>query len=503
MEELLLEAKEKGLFVVNSEQTEDNLEKEYLSRLKEAEELCEHIDPESKPFESKYKAREILDQLLKQLEANKTIASLEKKGDLITKLNIFIANIQLKIGSISWDCEEPHNAQNELEAACQYYFPSLIETINELVGNQDELFSQVDTDPKIAEQLMKAEEITPPEHILSSNKNWMNQKLISESVKCLNLLGILWAGRGQPYKSLFYLLTANYCYSVYRQAELPIGEVLSPISLSGNKELEDAYTHNLFYLAQAYGNMKIPLKSSTYCQQTLQRQLISGLIDLKTSLEWVKNCCGIADFYLAMGQYHACSFALLSAEKVLKEKVIQTLFNELDKQQQADDGSSSTADATAKGPQKHQKPNFVMGNLNAAEIEADLHRRWAIFDVQILRRAADRYKELEAAKSLDIDEAEVNRPYEILPEEAELLSRLGYTKGCTTLEFFKGLLIQLLPFTDVMEVVDFEKARTVFLRSAARIDAAKKYYVLDGKIQYPSSRSFLRLSNSFEFLLIL
>lgn len=183
-----------------------------------------------------------------------------------------------------------------------------------------------------------------------------------------------------------------------------------------------------------------------------------------------------------MGQYHACSFALLSAEKVLKEKVIQTLFSELDKQQQADDGSSSTADATAKGPQKHQKPNFVMGNLNAAEIEADLHRRWAIFDVQILRRAADRYKELEAAKSLDIDEAEVNRPYEILPEEAELLSRLGYTKGCTTLEFFKGLLIQLLPFTDVMEVVDFEKARTVFLRSAARIDAAKKYYVLDGHV---------------------
>ena len=37
------------------------------------------IDEESKPYESKYKARAILDQIIAKLEATRTIASLEKK----------------------------------------------------------------------------------------------------------------------------------------------------------------------------------------------------------------------------------------------------------------------------------------------------------------------------------------------------------------------------------------------------------------------------------------
>ena len=31
---------------------------------------------------------------------------------------------------------------------------------------------------------------------------------------------------------------------------------------------------------------------------------------MKAALEWVKNCCGMADFYLALQHYQCCAFAL-------------------------------------------------------------------------------------------------------------------------------------------------------------------------------------------------
>lgn len=85
------------------------------------------------------------------------------------------------------------------------------------------------------------------------------------------------------------------------------------------EEMESTLTHNLFYLAQAYGNNGNPKLSSYYCQQviiyhlisfnifslnliyfqTLQRQLAAGL-DTKSGIEWVKNCMGMADFHTAL-----------------------------------------------------------------------------------------------------------------------------------------------------------------------------------------------------------
>ena len=43
----------------------------------------------------------------------------------------------MKLGSISWDVEEPHNAQTELEMALDYYFPKLALTINTTLVEED------------------------------------------------------------------------------------------------------------------------------------------------------------------------------------------------------------------------------------------------------------------------------------------------------------------------------------------------------------------------------
>ena len=38
---------------------------------------------------------------------------------------------------VSQQCEEPHNAQTDLDLACEFYFPGLVESINQLTVETD------------------------------------------------------------------------------------------------------------------------------------------------------------------------------------------------------------------------------------------------------------------------------------------------------------------------------------------------------------------------------
>ena len=77
----------------------------------------EVVDPEETPYDSKYKARDLLEKVLNQMEANKTIATLEAKRDIVATLNRRIATVRVRLASIAWECEEPHNAQVDLDMA--------------------------------------------------------------------------------------------------------------------------------------------------------------------------------------------------------------------------------------------------------------------------------------------------------------------------------------------------------------------------------------------------
>jgi hypothetical protein len=81
-------------------------------------------------------------------------------------------------------------------------------------------------------------------------------QVCADAVQCLNLMGILWAGRGFVKRSFLYLLATKNLYE--RCKDLPL-------SASDRKELESVFTNNLFYLAQAYGNCGNMKLSSQYC----------------------------------------------------------------------------------------------------------------------------------------------------------------------------------------------------------------------------------------------
>jgi hypothetical protein len=471
---LLAEATQKGLVLVDSE-NHSKLLTDCEEAVAESDRLCDIVDSENRPFESKYKARELLDLVLRQCEAARTIAQLEKQRDWQQSLDEKIAALQLRIGSISWDCEEPHNAQKELEAACCFYYPSLVCDIDERVREKEETAGLREKTPSQPDYDPIALPVLPTLPIA----------LTGEALKTLNLLGILWAGRGQPYRSLLYLLLASECYRILSLTDTFSPSVSQPAGADAVKsaEVESAYTHNLFYLAQVYGHLGDAKQSSRYCHATLQRQLDTNLHDLHSALDWVKNCCGIADFFLALSHFQSCALALSSAEKVLRERVIRALHNEL-----------TNADA-ALTIDTNRKPNYVSGNLNAVEIEAELHRRWAVLDGHILKQASNREKDNQVMRDeLRLDSSEISamrahhkkEQHEV--DDDLLVDRLRQEQAVKSagdeqqLSFFSGLPVVLPPYCNFYDIMTFDAARIVFLRAATRIEAAKKYFVLDGYV---------------------
>jgi hypothetical protein len=198
IDELLASATKNGMYLVNDSNT-DALEEEYEEGIITVDTLCEVVDPETTPFDSKYKARKLLDDLCNKLEATRTIASLEKKSDVIHRMNkkigkawvscfsvvlqkaallmgwgirmiitvylflsvienvinihhsdplltekvltlwmFTLASARVRLGTISWECEEPHNAQVDLELAAEYYFGGFVANINDVVGSDAE-----------------------------------------------------------------------------------------------------------------------------------------------------------------------------------------------------------------------------------------------------------------------------------------------------------------------------------------------------------------------------
>ena len=93
MEEFMSQAKDQGLYCVNNEDPSGILE-EYEEVVKKAEGLCSIIDPVETPYKSKYEARTLLDNIVNKLDANKTIASLEKNRKLMDQMSWRLASLR-------------------------------------------------------------------------------------------------------------------------------------------------------------------------------------------------------------------------------------------------------------------------------------------------------------------------------------------------------------------------------------------------------------------------
>ena len=463
-EKILEDAKKQtgnnNLFMPNTDNIKE-LSDEYEKTLITIDELCENIDPESTPYVSKYKARDIIDELVKRLEATYTVSILEGKKDVARIMDKYVANLRVKLGIICWDVEEPHNCQIELDLAAEFLCPGYVIQITELTKYEEKDNNQEDG---INENEIKNNEnyetnfIEPP-YPKDDNRT---VEIASIQMKCLNMLGILWAGRGYKGRAFYYLQAVKSIYERTNQK---------------NRDMEDIYTHNLFYLAQAYVHIGNAQKSSYYCRETLQRQYSSIWKNTRDILDWAKNSAGLADFYLSTGEFIKCSLALSSTEYALNE--CAKMLN----------------DENIKNKEMYELLN---------DIKAELYRRWTNFDVNILKRAYERQCEKENMLYIgeewipiqpkveeDIGELiMVENKLELIPStslsSSSELPPLPPDENMSShslipkREFFCGLPVSEIPYIKDGDIENFDVARIVFLRGMANAENAKKYYVLDG-----------------------
>jgi len=503
LEGLQAEASAKGMYVVDPS-SKEGLFEEYDDKMEETDKLIAVADPDKTPFVSKYKAREILDGVVNKLEATKTIAMMEGRKDDVAEMAWRIAAIQTKLGVVSWEVEEPHNAQIDLERGAAFYAPGFVAEVDGISAVEEaknrkkeeseaaaaaagSRVTELPDDSAAASPVDAAEppawSKTPPEVKLPKN----TLALCMDAMKCLNMLGILWAGRGVVQKSFMYLLAAN---KLYNQGRVHLDKLSANSSASDRRrarEMESVYTHNLFYLAQAYGHIGDTKKSGEYCFETLQRQYSQGFDNVAGALDWIKNCVGISDFYIALGHYKKCSMALLSAQAVFIRRVLTFQAHEKEKKE-------TKAKDTDADPQNLKFLDLLTekgqggdgdDNSDVAEIEADLSRRLAHLDMTVLRLAYERKLQKETAVENGIPFVDVAEDVE--DNDAGASSRATKRAAAgeaasppENIEFFRGLPVSPVPHLFAGSINEFADARVVFLRAGMHIDVAKKHFVLDG-----------------------
>ena len=461
--QLAEQASKQGMVLVDHSNIEPLL-KEYKDVMEHADKLLAIEDPVEKPYESKYAARKELDALANKLEANATVLKLEGKTSVVKdEVNWRVAAIRVKTGSIAWDVEEPHNTEQDLEAAAEMFFPGLVSHFREAAPDLKS------TESADREQLDRAVLDTRSQELLTVTFD--PAKSLCDALRCLNLLGILWNGRENVLRGALFLKSSEEIFERLARDDSPLAHVM---------ELRDVYTHTLFYLAQCYGNLGDAGMSSQYCAKTLQRQLDSGLSGGALA-DWVKNAMSLADYFFASEDFPLYAHVLRVCELLLSRQEEEVL---------CEAGSTAAApvppavpetDMPPAPPSSGSPPSTAMTpeTRTLRDMQADLCRRWIRLEVECLEVASAWHRYREGGVEGQIPERDVSPLSKILPNQGRFIGVEAYC-GAGVGEGGAEAVAQTPKLITPEEIRDGESAKALFLRCAGRIEQAKKAFPLDG-----------------------
>lgn len=267
--------------------TSDMSEKEFINDFKEnygkVRKLLDEDsknDPENEPYVSKYKAREILNNMRDALtKVSETEINLEQ-----LKLDAMLGVVLLNIGIIDMETEEL--------------------TASEKV-------------------LREAEDLLTP--------NASKPEIVTTLINIENNLGILWSNRDEPAKAKLFLLKAKTFYEEFKctlQMPLPIDQIINNTGETVTGDfmfLEKAHTLSLYYLAQVYGSLKENLKSAVYCHVTLRRQLQYADYE---PIEWSLNSATLSQFFAEQNGFFQSRHHLAAASTILEQYETKLLESE-------------------------------------------------------------------------------------------------------------------------------------------------------------------------------
>ncbi|EDW77594.1 uncharacterized protein Dwil_GK24585 [Drosophila willistoni] len=277
--------------------------KEILSDYKELYEKSNDLvenesrsDPPTEPFRSHYKARDILQDLKKQLEDQlvSVAASEEDGGQDELSYKSILAFVCRDLGRIYVYTEEPTEGVRMLKQCLE-----LIE-------------SHKDTGDGIIPY-----------------------------VGAINELSIVLGSRQEYKQAMEMLLEAEKSYQQFKssgQVAHSLMDIFSPpddtsATHSGPTELENLYTLCCFYLAQMFGHLGELEKSAQFCHRTLHRQLEYKSYD---AIDFALNTATLSQYYIGEERFKEARHHLAAATLIMAEYEGVMLKPEMTEQQKAD-----------------------------------------------------------------------------------------------------------------------------------------------------------------------
>ncbi|XP_075225325.1 KIF-binding protein [Lycorma delicatula] len=355
-------------------------------------------DPETEPYKSKYAAMKILKEMKSKLVG--LLDDIRSSDVLYERLKAMLGAVWLSMGTVSVDTEELSSGEEYLSNCLKSLEENSLKPCNILI-------------------------------VLSS----------------LNQLGILWSNRGENEKSHGFLIQAEQLYNEYHEQvdEIP-NEICNLFSMNekpklqtkAEKSIEKIHTLTLYYLAQIYGALGNPIKSSVYCHNTLKRQLEGKDSD---PVEWALNSATLAQFFMEKSAFRLARHHLAAACYVLEQHETSLL---------------------ASNDYNEEERAAMMERVNHRF--ADVARCWAKYGVVLLSASKDRLMSSD--------------DYSETPNVTPAKSNAVYPE-------FSGLQFTILELSSYEEevtanhVLMYDDAKLVFLNAQQWLNRAKEFYSLE------------------------
>uniref|UniRef100_A0A8C5Q995 KIF-binding protein n=1 Tax=Leptobrachium leishanense TaxID=445787 RepID=A0A8C5Q995_9ANUR len=388
-----------------------------------ASEVESKSDPETEPFRSKYRARELLREVRALLRPRE-----EEEG----------SGQQAEAG----DGQEGEDGERLLAAQL-----GLIEFRLGVNHTETEEMSAGE------EHLVKCGRIL--------ERCRMTEECVSVYIQAQNNLGILWADRGEVIVSQRYLESAESLYFQYMKEvgkppmdsdDLFSTEEKKLTEQERSKRFERVYTHTLYYLAQVYKHLKQDERAAQYCHTTLQRQLE---YDSYNPVEWAINAATLSQYYLGKQMYME-SRHCLSAADVIFTKAEQTISPETTKENETE----------------QDRIEFL------GQKKAEIARCWIKYCLSLMEDVRKKLEDNIGELDFDIqDELKAQRKRD---EDAK-------EKGRKKAILFgsSDIYDSILAVEEKVECsypLDFKEAREVFLIGQKYVNEAKEFFQLDGHV---------------------
>ena len=436
----------------------------FKETMDEATRLENIVGDPKKPYESMYKARDVM-KLLK--------ASFEPTTN--PQHVILTAVVNFRMGRNFLDTEESGDGEKHLEMALRVLLPPL--WVDQLEQARTLLSDDATKDSTEATAIL-----TPLDFDVTHTPT---HEYMPETIDCLNQSGILWTRRGEVKRALLLLEMSHRLYRMVRK-QLEQNE-----SKEANSDIFDVLNnlnmHTLFFLAQVHGALGHQVESAACCHQTLYMQHASKSYD---PVEWSKNAHGLSEHYMMMGEVERAERCLKAAQQVCCE---------------------------AEVPPKGSTPDEIFGHPTL-KVQAEIHRAWGKLLSATLEGAAEEYVERKqraedaAAEAAEAAEAGVEGAAEAtvatgatgatgatVAHAASVTNVTGIADPTDTTNIEletepetdpKGGLIVLKGTyawkgricPEIETVTTFEQARDLFRRSRLEYTKALQFYVLDGYV---------------------